>query len=46
VGFYADSIEISNSVIKKRVYSFDSLVSACKADFYHGVMVNPPNVNT
>jgi len=45
VGFYADSIEISNSVIKELVDLLIHYQVLVKQTFYHGVMVNPLNVN-
>jgi hypothetical protein len=45
VGFHADSIEISNSVIKELVDHLIHYQVLVKQTFYHGVMVNPPNVN-
>jgi hypothetical protein len=45
VGFYADSIEISNSVIKELVDHLIYYQLLVKQTLYHGVMVNPLNVN-
>lgn len=45
MGFYADSIEISNSVIKELVDLLIHYQVLVKQTFYHGVMVNPLNVN-